>query len=119
MNETTRQPVGSLERAPGTKCTPGPWSVVECSGLHDHMVVSAEWTVAELCGESATAAANALLIAAAPDMHDALREVCQAAITVSDGCAICGADLDGDPPHYPGCAVEIALAVLAKAEGAA
>lgn len=48
----------------------GPWSVVECSGFHEFMVTSDEWTVAELCGERARAEANARLIAASPALLD-------------------------------------------------
>jgi hypothetical protein len=46
----------------------------------------------------------------------AAREIIAAAVTVSDGCAICGADLDGTPPHYSGCAVSILQAAITKAE---
>lgn len=53
--------------------TSGPWRVEECSGLHDFMVVSDEWTVAELCGDRHIAEANARLIAAAPEMLAVLR----------------------------------------------
>ena len=55
----------------------------------------------------------------------AARDILRAAVTVEDGCAICGADLDGTPGemwatvgHYPGCAVAVLQDALALADGA-
>jgi hypothetical protein len=54
---------------------PGPWTVIECAGLHEWMVESTEWVVAEMCGERERALANAHLIAAAPDLLAALKAI--------------------------------------------
>ncbi len=48
-------------------------------------------------------------------MIEVLQEVVNAAMTVADCCAICGCDLDATPPHYSGCAIEIANAALVVA----
>ena len=52
---------------------PEQWRAVACSGLHEFMVVTDRWTVAEICGEHDRAAAYANLIATAP----ALVAVCE------------------------------------------
>jgi hypothetical protein len=51
---------------------------------------------------------------AAAELFASLRDVVNAAVTVNDGCAICGGDLNGLPPHYDGCPVYSALTVLAR-----
>jgi len=54
----------------------GPWRVVECSGLHDFMIVDADGTaIAELCGDRAVAEANAAFIVGAPEMSAVVRLV--------------------------------------------
>ena len=101
------------------KHTPGPWHVTrgpaprEIRADHGPFIASV-YDVAVTCGERN---ANARLLAAAPELLDVLNELILAAVTVDDGCAICGCDLDATPPHYAGCAVSVALAAIAKVEG--
>jgi hypothetical protein len=58
--------------------------------------------------------ANARLIAAAPDMLAACKNLIDAAVTDSDACPICIHELTD---HVSGCPIEVVAEAIAKAEG--
>lgn len=110
--------------------TPGPWRYEKQSDTPEFFVIAYTADQPEpnhrefICGDvewgGGCSEANARLIAAAPELLAAAKEIALAAITVGDGCAICGADLDSGitrEPHFAGCAVFLCEAAIAKAEG--
>lgn len=65
-----------------SKHTPGPWIACDNNGYSIWRVTSPEYraesasrTIAEVVGDSAETEANARLIAAAPEMYEALRHL--------------------------------------------
>lgn len=100
-----------------SKHTPGPWEIEEESGGHsitNRSFTGDEWCIAEVYGKTDTSIANANLIAAAPDLLDALESVTKMAIkgdqySYDDW----GQDYVEDPR------VTKAKAVIAKARGEA
>ena len=56
-----------------TKHTPGPWEVEDNDGYGGTFIYATGVTTAEVVGDSAEAIANALLIAAAPELLEALK----------------------------------------------
>ena len=100
--------------------TPGPWSVHNKPGFSRLFIASDTYDVAEMChaGDEEREAANARLIAAAPELLRAcklfLREY-----TRNDGAVLCYCC----DPHFepsPGetkCDICVFVAAIAKAEG--
>lgn len=71
-----------------SKHTPGPWSIY--NGGQDEFMVCTERNgprtiIAEVAGDSDTARANAKILAASPEMLDALKEILVSLATYSDG----------------------------------
>ena len=107
----------------GTKHTPGPWkldrSLQPADGEYDYAISSPEhFVLAEAFGRSANgghppAEANARLIAAAPELLEALREA-------EVGLEFAGADktiAEGDFIPTPTLALRAVRAAIAKATG--
>lgn len=96
------------------KHTPGPWKV---GGDDDDIVVMTGpffvATIHENCNHGCTDA-NARLIAAAPDLLEALRASNKAAERIAEFCRKSGRDFDAD--HWQAIA-EAGEAAIAKAEG--
>lgn len=88
--------------------TKAPWTVTECSGLHDWLITNDQSeVVAEICDKGAATIANARLIAAAPEMYEALKH--------AERFCPCGArpEAPHTHPHVIGCPID---AAIAKAE---
>lgn len=113
------------------KHTPGPWQVVNSTPQRpSRALVCAEGVDiynAPLCVETA---ANARLIAAAPDLHNACEEAYNYLIAAETDtyCSYCDTHAPKDPDtgrvlgrvkHQDGCLIAIIEAALAKAEGGA
>jgi|SRR5687767_3304088 len=100
--------------------TPGPWEINEDDGMAiakvSHFAITAPCTPDVGSGLSREEnAANALLIAAAPDLLAALKAVAN----TDDDCPMCnrGRLRNLQKTHWPECPFGRAQAVIAKAEG--
>jgi hypothetical protein len=71
--------------------TPGPWFSIATSNIGHNAVVDADGFT--ICSPSPMGAGNARLIAAAPDMLAALRDI--AAATTGDDCETALAEIQG------------------------
>lgn len=117
--------------------TPGPWEIETPMGDETPWIVQAgaqpyEWDALAMIpttgdGSSPHALANARLIAAAPELLEALREGLGQMPGFDDSyCEVCDRHapktreglVNGPVPHRDGCAVKLMEAAIAKAEGA-
>lgn len=89
-----------------SKHTPGPWTATD-DGYIEH---SGGWSVAKAYGANPTCAANAALIAAAPDLLAA----CELAASSLDTYAKTGAFTAGQPSAW---LLSTLCAAIAKAKG--
>lgn len=88
--------------------TPGPWQILRSADNYPYQIADDTGDLVTRWGflikpASPMAEANAALIAAAPDLYEALRELF--------------ATLDPERPGSPGSTLEKARAAIAKAEG--
>jgi hypothetical protein len=101
--------------------TEGPWEVVgpQDYGVYriEHLPAENEWvattTICDIDGDSGREAANAHLIAAAPDLLAALEAVEWVPMEYRESCPWCHAD-PGSGGHAPDCQRQ---AAIAKAKG--
>ncbi len=101
-----------------TKCTPGPWHIdcpndsLNVVGVH----VSEDWIIADMCGDvddlTIDQHANASLIAAAPDLYEALDELKRIVLL-----AIQSGDWKVDGALDPDAALNRAVRAANKARG--
>lgn len=88
--------------------TPGPWHVVKIPGESRPRVHAEVYDVADVCHAGGAVEANAMLIAAAPDMLAALREVMS---------SCCGDTMNEAARERKTHALYLAASAVAKAEG--
>jgi len=114
-------------KQPVTTFSPGPWTVNLVEVQHADGVSLIAYIKADtghreiaVLYNDEDRVANARLIAAAPTMLEALREIIADAYYVENpgGTPICThcQELEGDP-HDPDCSMQFVIAAIAKAEG--
>lgn len=93
-----------------SKHTPGPWVLRAEHWMPSVVIGESVWHAATITGRERPGErdANARLIAAAPDLLAALKEM----LDKGEGCAACGSGAPGC-----GCRYERARAAISKAEG--
>jgi hypothetical protein len=107
------------------KHTPGPWEADNGEGYSIWSIYGRTSLIAQAIGDSAETDANAHLIAAAPELLDALKEAIDGKVRQHSHaahpsglfCSVCGVNSD-QAVHHPKCWVALADAAIAKAEGA-
>ncbi len=93
--------------------TPGPWTWMDYPDGRK-LLLSRDRAVIHCPDAPMTCdPPDARLIAAAPELLAALQNVVDSAVTDSDTCPLCRADVSR---HAPDCAVVVATAAIAKAE---